>query len=361
MRDDATQPLIHRIGNLESLYACEECGLAFIPLRAKQKRCGKKECLLAAQARMERERRRRKWPSSTITCHACQRVVERVSATQITCHDNACQVRANWLLHKRNNIEQQHKQRARFAEWYAKKTGGTNVKSPWLLGAPLYAPRLPGGLCSITITPAPRWPIELRNARVFHGCITSITAQPHTKHMADFALIAGTQWGVYIRSDATAEAVANRMHEANIFGRSVNVGFGPLRHLQTPVVSKRGRRKLTFETITPVAMRRKIAVQPLEYRDYDTPSSDNIKFALCGSFVGKLGIKLPMETVCMTLISHVTEPVVIQMGGKYGDVTAWQGRCVVETNAVGEWLLRCAEMIGFAGRTAFGFGQIKIV
>lgn len=355
--------MVYRTGDIESLFSCNECGEAFVPLRTGQKRCGKKECLWAYQARRQREKRRNAWDSETVECVGCGRTVPRQSIAQRTCLVQACQVRANWILHKRDSLAQRAANRERCAKWYAEKTGVTSMapRAPWLLGAPIYGEYLPGGVCELDIYPASKWPIQLRNTRALHGCVTSIAGRPHTKNLADFALIPGDKWCVYIRDEDVAVALADGKHESQLFDKRVMVRFGQLRRLPSPIVAKRGRRLLGFETQTPISMRRGITKDGVRvFEQYDAPTAANIKAAIGGSFLGKLGVSVSSDRVCLELISAETRSVSVPIGGKYGDVVAWEGRCIVETNAVGEWLFRCAEMIGFGGRTAFGFGRIVI-
>lgn len=359
----ASDVIVYRTGDIESLFACNECGEAFVPLRAGQKRCGKRECIGAYQARRSREKTRARWDTDTIECVACGKTVPRTSSVQRTCIAPECQIKANWILHKRDNLAHKAANRARFARWYAAKTGNefATPRAPWLLGAPIYGEHLPGGVCEFDVRPAPKWPIELRNTRALHGCITSVADRSHTKNLADFALIPGDRWRVYIRDEDTAVALADGHHESELFGKRVMVCLGPLQHIRAPTVAKRGRRLLSIETITPVATRRgvtKDGVRVLEA--HDAPTAANLRGAISGSFLGKLGIKLSPDRVCLELASATTQPVTVPIGGKYGDVVAWEGRCIVEVNAVGEWLLRCAELIGLGGRTAFGFGRIVV-
>ena len=355
--------MIYRTGDIESLYACAECGSAFVPLRAGQKRCGNKGCLWAYQARCARAKTRAAWESMTVDCVTCGRTVERTSTSQRTCLSTTCKARANWILHKRDDEAHKAVNRERCAKWYAAKRGdGQSLRNPWLLGAPICGAELPGGICDFTIEPSPKWPIDLRNTRALHACMTNVLGISHTKNLADFALVPGAPWRLYVRDSGVLCAVANGRHEAKLFGRGVVVSFGAANPLLTPVVKTRGRRRLTIETLTPVSMRHGVTENGVRvFRSFDAPTSENIASALSGMFLSKLGISMPHERLALNMIGHETKPVTVPIGGKYGDVVAWKGTVALETNAVGEWLLRCATMIGFGGRTAFGFGRIRVV
>jgi hypothetical protein len=63
----------------------------------------------------------------------------------------------------------------------------------------------------------------------------------------------------------------------------------------------------------------------------------------------------------MTLVDAQTEREEVLLRGKVGPVRGWSGSVVVETNAVGRWLLECAGRgLGLGGRTAFGFGRVRV-
>lgn len=62
----------------------------------------------------------------------------------------------------------------------------------------------------------------------------------------------------------------------------------------------------------------------------------------------------------MALLERGTHPEWTQMGGKYGATAGFTGHLIVECNAVTEWLLRCCETIGLGGKTAFGFGRVRV-
>lgn len=38
----------------------------------------------------------------------------------------------------------------------------------------------------------------------------------------------------------------------------------------------------------------------------------------------------------------------------------WEGSCVVEVNAPARWMLECDALVGLGGRTALGFGRVRV-
>jgi len=62
----------------------------------------------------------------------------------------------------------------------------------------------------------------------------------------------------------------------------------------------------------------------------------------------------------LRLVERHTEARHVPIGGKYGTVSGWVGYVILDCNAPAYWLLKAAETLGLGGRTAFGFGRIKV-
>lgn len=50
----------------------------------------------------------------------------------------------------------------------------------------------------------------------------------------------------------------------------------------------------------------------------------------------------------------------LKIGYERGVVGASWGSLIVECNATGRWLLDCAALVGLGGKTAFGFGRVRV-
>lgn len=227
----------------------------------------------------------------------------------------------------------------------------------WLRGAPAFGPLLPCAGFSLSVSPAPRWPVELRNTRALHGMVTGLLGLPHTKPLPQFCLSPiRTQfgWGVITGIEA-AERVANLEIEARLFDQIVTVRTGPLVRVKAPKVTKRGHRRLRIDAITPVSVRNSSS-----HWTHVTPTSSNLGSTMLHHLPRRIGVEVTMDDLRLDLVSRATQVESVPLGGKYGDARGWSGSCVVDTNATGEWLLRCAETLGLGGRTAFGFGRIRV-
>lgn len=210
---------------------------------------------------------------------------------------------------------------------------------------------------SIDISPHPRWRVEHRNVRALHGMLSTITGS-HTGRWPRFALVPWPSpfgWAVYLRLDDDARLLANQKLAARLFDANVRVHFGPLIRLKSPSVRKRGHRRLRIDAITPVCIRQ------TDGEMYTAPTTETIMSAIGVEFPSRVGLQSgDVARLRLELIERHTMPAMVPVGGKYGAVRGWVGHCLVETNAVGEWLLRAAERVGLGGRTAFGFGRIRV-
>lgn len=359
--DSNVEPLVHVTGAVSSLYACSECGDAFVPLRKGQGQCGKRRCADAHHYKRRRDAERATWYTGPQSCPSCETVFEPLTRNQKTCGAALCRHRLQWHARK-NAPDYRQASRERFARWYSAKRGGSSEREPWLAGAPITSATLPGGMCTARIEPRPAYAVALKDMRAVHGCMTSVLGIDHTPNVTDFALSHGVrdgEWRLYIRDEDVLAAVADGRHQAQLFGRDVLVSIGSPTPWKAPIVTQRGRRRVAFEAITPVCVRRGLPGRKA-FVQYRHPTTTNIMSALLGPFLTKLGVDVRADSLLLTLVESRTETAEIQFGGKYGTIAGWVGHCVVETNATGEWLLRCAEQIGLGGRTAFGLGRIAI-
>ena len=110
--------------------------------------------------------------------------------------------------------------------------------------------------------------------------------------------------------------------------------------------------------MTPVCVRSHRLTGEAVYHTH--PTAESLTSALVQYFPARLGLSVPHDSLRLELVSHETEPAHLPVGGKYGVVHGWEGRAVVEANAVGRWLLHCAALVGLGGRTAFGMGRVGV-
>jgi CRISPR/Cas system endoribonuclease Cas6 (RAMP superfamily) len=106
--------------------------------------------------------------------------------------------------------------------------------------------------------------------------------------------------------------------------------------------------------VTPVVIRNS------GERTHILPTAGNILSTLCVWLPRRLGLELPQDAATLQVLERHTQEQWTQMGEKYGRQGGFVGWLVVDTNAVGHWLLKVAEGIGLGGKTAFGFGRIRV-
>ena len=248
--------------------------------------------------------------------------------------------------------------KARNRAW-SEQNRGVKGTQPMLLGAPTFDIYLPGGGMEIAISPVPQWRIEHRNIRALHGMITTMIDEPHDPLIPGFALVpwpTGCGWGVYVRDAAQADRLANKRHSARIFDRDVEVRFSTVRKIKAPVVTKRGRARLRIDAITPVCIRNGGGSTT-----YTAPTTQSLWSAITNSFLPRVGVHdLDPQTAMLRLVEATTQPETVQLGGKFHGIRGWTGHVIVEGNAVARWLVQCAGLVGLGGRTALGFGRVRV-
>lgn len=305
--DPETGARVYRMGDVESVVACFGCGVPIIPKSPGQRTCGAPACREAAR-----------------------------------------------VLSPEQRVAKLERSRA----WAAEHRGCKRPR-PWLRGTPPHLPYLPGGGITISVSPPPRWPIEHRNIRAFHGMMTMLVGLPHQR-FPEWSLVPwpeGCGWGAYLRQDDVAARLSNRTVEGVLYDRPVTIKTGPLVRIKAPVVRKRGRQKIRLVTMTPVVIETdgRTVTRTM-------PTVTSIVSALTHSLPDRLGlVGFDSSLVVLNVMSHETQTEVVPLGGKGGPVKGWVGSVVLEVNAVSRWLLEAAARgPGLGGRVAFGFGRIRV-
>jgi hypothetical protein len=247
--------------------------------------------------------------------------------------------------------------RERNRAWCATNRSVRN-RNAWLLGAPPFALHLPGGGFELHVSPAPQWPIVLRNTRALHGLVTQLLGIGHHPTIPGFTLVpwpTAFGWAVYSQHDVSG--VAGREHAGQLFDREVVVRCGPYARVRAPVIARRGRRVLRVDAVTPVLVRCGDHRAPATYT---APTAANLHSTLDAWLPRRIGVESFGGDLCLSLLSREVQPTLVATGGKFGDTRGWVGHVVVETNAVGHWLLELAARIGLGGRVALGFGRVRV-
>lgn len=247
------------------------------------------------------------------------------------------------------------KNRERNRAWCAQHRGVRN-RSAWLLGAPPFPTHLPGGGFELHIEPAPKRAIDLRHTRGMHGLVTAMIGEPHHPTIPGFALVPwprGCGWGVWSQLPEAA-ALAGRAHAGTLWDVPALVRCGPLVRVRAPVVQRRGRRRMRLDSITPVLVRAD------ERAMHTHPTAANLGSTLCAWLPRRVGLHVSNDDAPIEIVSAETQPATVYTGGKFGASRGWVGHVVVETNAVGHWLLELGARIGIGGRVALGFGRVRV-
>lgn len=296
----------------------------------------------------------RGWSAQVLKCAApdCS-----VTFTQKGPRHLHCSERCRYRDRDAKRPDLRTKNRARCAAWYAARKPDREER-PWLLGPPPFGDFLPGGAFTLEFAPAPRWPLELRNARLLHGVMTALTAIPHHETIPMFTLIpmdhGRGRWAVWIADDAVARRLSGHAWPAAVAEQSVLVRCGPFARLRSPQVERRGHQVVRIDTLTPITIRSMGgAVTRVN------PTEGNLLSTISAWLPRRLG--LDSLRLCFRLLEKRTETTRTDLGGKFGVVLGCHGHFIADVNAPMRWLLECAARgLGMGGRTAFGFGRIRV-
>ena len=255
--------------------------------------------------------------------------------------------------------------RARNRAWAAEHRN-TTQRQPWLTGQPPHGPHLRGAGFELDILPHPKWPVVHRNIRALHGLVTDLLGVGHdaggtgTQRAPMFSLVPwprGVGWAVYCtRSEDAARVAGKALDGRHLYDVPVTARCGPLMRPRSPEVTKRGRRRVKIDAITPVCTRNTGG------RFYHTdPSAEHIRNAITRHLAPRLDGHVDDADVCVEIVSSDTRAESVEIGSKWGSVTGWVGSVIVECNAVAHWmLLAAAQGPGLGGRTGQGFGRVRV-
>lgn len=310
----------------------------------------------------------------SMTCLYCSRQFERKAPHQLFC----C-ARCRYLHRDSHRAEYRAENNERCKRWYAEhrdehiakvaarrraqqvtettpsKRKGEEPDS-WMLPAPALD-YLPGGAFTLDLRPRHKFPHHQLSA--LHGIVTAITG-PHHPTKPQFALVpwpCGCGWAAYVEDLDVARTVANKMHAVRFDGNAT-LHCGPLVRIKAPRVVT-GLHRLQIDALTPVHVRSSGgAVLRL------VPTAANLRGTLEGFMPRRLGVSVPPGSVALRVLEDNTHQDRVDMrgnGAKLNGCPGWVGSVVIETNAVGRWLLECAALgLGYGGKVAFGFGRIRV-
>ena len=353
---------------------CPECGVGFVPVSDRQLYCCqtcRNHC--ARTTPMDRSVRE--------PCQMCGSLFSPKFRLQKFCSDH-CRYKRRYQL-ERANPEEVAKNKARSRAWYLKNKAEHVKKTtarknallraapairapvvtvtepaidPWSLPSPSLD-RLPGGF--VTIELSSRKTFEHWQLSALHGVMTSVTG-PHLPHEPRFALLpwpSGCGWAAYLSQDGDARAVAGKAHVVRLGSSHVQIRFGSLVRV-APKAYAPGRYRVRIDAVTPVHVR---SYGSTVVRIH--PSARHMRGTLDGFMPRRLGLTIPPGHIALDLVESDFSESFVQLGGRkeFGMTAGWVGHCIVETNAVGRFLLGCCALgLGYGGKVAFGFGRVRV-
>lgn len=274
-------------------------------------------------------------------------------------HQRYCSIRCKSRAHHAREMTRPEvviRRRAKCVEWAAANRGVT-TRNAWLVGQIPYVGHLPGGGCDLAIGGQLVAP---RHVYMLHGLLSHLVGEPHVSGEPAWALLpwhTGCGWAVYWWREDLLRRFAGSRHRLR-FGNAddTEVRFGSGALVKSPQVRRRGRLRVRIDTLTPVVIQK-------DGRShlYTAPTSETLLSTLSASLMPRLGLGHDGTDLRLILHERHTEPDKVWCGDKLGTVSGWSGYAVVEVNAPARWLLEVAARgPGLGGRTAFGFGRIRV-
>lgn len=193
-----------------------------------------------------------------------------------------------------------------------------------------------------------------------HGMMTSITG-PHAPNNPIFSLFPwnnGCGWAAYFRDLEMARGVAMKTHIVGFNGKESELALGWVVRIKAPKLRHEDS-IVRVTTITPVHCRSNGGEV-----HYTAPTANNIKGTLEAHTARRLGLRPQLGDVQVQLLDSSASPAQVNLGGngkKLGGLSGWAGSVDLRVNPLGRFLLECAGLgMGLGGKTAFGFGRIKV-
>lgn len=237
----------------------------------------------------------------------------------------------------------------------------------WMGEPPAYDAFLPGGACTLRFSPRPLRRLGLGAAHFIHGAVSTILGEsgvPHHERWPVFTVVLDALGSatLVLGQDDAAAVIANGRFPVRIGTQeNVTMDVGPLTRLRAPIVHGRGPRLLRITAETPVVVRRTVSKPDHGHRGayHTTPTTENLRHSIGAQFAERLGLGF-RELGQLELVHRDTRGVKQMTGPKVRLTWGWLGSVVVRVDAQAEWLLRAAETLGLGGRTAFGFGRVRV-
>lgn len=293
--------------------------------------------------------------STTSACRYCGVPFIPHDRRQITCGASLCRSR-NREARKRERFARLPELAERYREQRALRRA--RGRDRWMVGAPQVSGHLPGRGFLLELSSGRV--IQHRHIRGLHGIMSALVDRESAPVSPWWTLLparSGCGWAAYVREpQATRLLEQSAVHEVRLYDSALQLRLTNPWQARYPQVSSRGHRQLRIDTITPVVFRSYGGTTPRT-----TPSRSGLLSCLCHSLPDRIGVTVDPADIMIDVLSHDTRTERLWVGGRPHPIIGWVGSVVVDTNAVGELLLRCAAAgPGLGGRVAYGFGRVVV-
>jgi hypothetical protein len=206
--------------------------------------------------------------------------------------------------------------------------------------------------------------------RLLHGALHRRLEVGHRAHEAAFALRprAGEVWLV-TRDETVLSRLSSHTAVLGSSERVVRVEVGARAKLRPPPARPAGQYRVRVRVVTPLVLKRiELTDGRRIERLRDAPESLTQHLLRVGD-----RLRVSHRPLAAAVVAHDVERVLdsdgaegVRVGGhlrfehEQGRVAALVGVMDVECNGPARWLLDCAALVGLGGKTAFGFGAVRV-
>lgn len=205
--------------------------------------------------------------------------------------------------------------------------------------------------------------------RQLHAALHHLVGVGHVEHEAAFVLRFDAPGRVWLLTRHEGVLTSLRHAPLVLGDQRTEMTVGARARLRPPPPREPGSYRVTVRTVTPLVLKRtdlSDGTRRVRLRDAPTTLAQHLE-RVCDR------VRATSRPIIADVLSHDVERVLdgdgregVRVGGhlqfdaERGRVAALVGVLTVECNAPARWLLDAAALVGLGGKTAFGFGRVRL-
>lgn len=352
------------VDGTETVWRCRRCAAPFVPRDQRHTHCSdacrvrwRDEHLSPERLAAKRSRADR-WHDRNASYHRARAALRKRGLLT-----PEVEARVRSALHERGEVPA-----AEIAALYAECGVGPRSRRPARPSAAVDpapwvepSPSLDRPLCVARELRVPaRRGLDHFEARLLHGALSTRLRLEHEPGRPAFSLVLPTReragWLIGYEPRATELTT----HHAMLGGSLCLVELGARHRVRPPPVRAPGSYRARIVALSPIVFSHRIGDA-----NYGLPQREPVALV---SQLRALATRLRIDVGAIEARVLSRDLVAcdvrvgghVQVGTEHGMVGASWGSLVVECNATGRWLLDCAALVGLGGKTAFGFGRVRV-